>query len=199
MFVNLINLKATKLSIITILGILFGSSGIAKSTEIFNKTISYEELLKAQETWCSALVSISDTYHTKGYKEAKKLASEVIDVAYGYDIGPVAFNPTWTHGNKNFRTTKRGALSYFVGGDKKFRQDPGFAIGSDQRERSKWVNCKPENSVVQLLGGTANSMGNVIITAENGYTSVVDKTWTFMKVSNGQIKIILHESATPYK
>ena len=85
--------------------------------------------------------------------DSKKLSSKIIDIAYGYDLGPVAFNPTWTYQEKNFRATKRGALSYFVGGDSKFKQDPGFAIGSPENERSQWVKCEVKNAVIQLLGG----------------------------------------------
>ena len=61
------------------------------------------------------------------------------------------------------------------------------------------VKCEPKNAVVQLIGSTANTMGNVTFTAANGYSGTVDKTWTFKKTYDGKIKIILHESATPYR
>ncbi len=182
-----------------ICSISFFTLPIAKSSEILDSNITLEEVIQAQKVWCDALVTISDTYHKQGYKSAKKLSSDIIDVAYAYDFGPVAFNPTWTYGPSNFRPTKRGALSYFVGGDSKFPQDPGFAIGSNQKKRSQWISCEPKNAVIQLLGTAANTMGNVIFTAENGYESKVDKTWTFLKTNKDRIKIILHESATPYK
>lgn len=181
------------------LGLISTTTQVAKAYEVLDKNITLEEVKASQTGWCDALLSISDTYHDKGYVQAKKLSSKIIDIAYGYDIGPVAFNPTWTYGPTNFRPTKRGALSYFIGGDSKYKIDPGFAIGSPGSERSQWVKCEIKNAVVQLLGSSANTMGNVTFTAANGYTGTVDKTWTFTKTYDGKIKIILHESATPYK
>jgi len=189
-----------KLALFTIsLGIFCSSFGKANAVDIFDRNITLEEVETTQKGWCDALLKISETYHEKGFKVAKRLSSKIIDIAYGYDLGPVAFNPTWTFKEKNFRSTKRGALSYFVGRDPMFKQDIGFAIGSPESDRSKWINCKIENSIIQLLGGTANTMGNVTFTAENGFTSTVDKTWTFLKTYEGNIKIILHESATPFR
>ena len=181
------------------LGLISSPIHKASALEVLDRNITIEEVKNTQNGWCDALLQISKTYHDKGFKEAKNLSSKIIDIAYGYDIGPVAFNPTWTYQEKNFRPTKRGALSYFVGGDSKFKQDPGFAIGSPGNERSQWMKCEIKNAVIQLLGGSANTMGNVTFTAKNGFSSTVDKTWTFLKTYDGNIKIILHESATPFK
>jgi hypothetical protein len=41
-------------------------------------------------------VAISTAYETGGIEKAKPLASEVIDKAYGYNLGPVLFKPTLT-------------------------------------------------------------------------------------------------------
>ena len=42
-------------------------------------------------------------------------------------------------------------------------------------------------------------MGNVNFEAKNGYKSTVDKTWIFVKnPETGEIKCVLHESATPF-
>ena len=167
--------------------------------------ITNKEMIAQQEAWCSAgLLGISKTYHEKGFKEAKKLASQIIDAWYGYNLlpnkkVPVAFNPTWTYDKTTFRTTKRGALSYFVGGDKKFPIDPGFAIGAPGKERSQWVSCEIKNAVNFAAGNVGFTMGNVIVEAKNGYKSTVDKTWIFVKnPETGEIKCVLHESATPF-
>lgn len=55
-------------------------------------------------------------------------ASAVLDAAYGYNIGPVLFKPTLTVVPQTFRPTKEGALAYFVGSDKDFPNDSGFAL-----------------------------------------------------------------------
>ena len=120
--------------------------------------ITNDEIIAQQEAWCNAgLLAISETYHEKGFDEAKKLASQVIDAWYGYNLlsnkdVPVAFNPTWTFGETTFRTTRRGAISYFVGSDKKYPIDPGFALGAPGKDRSQWVSCEVKNAVNFVTG-----------------------------------------------
>ena len=167
--------------------------------------ITNDEIIAQQEAWCNAgLLAISETYHEKGFDEAKKLASQVIDAWYGYNLlsnkdVPVAFNPTWTFGETTFRTTRRGAISYFVGSDKKYPIDPGFALGAPGKNRSQWVSCEVKNAVNFAAGNVGFTMGNVTFEAKNGYKGTVDKTWIFVKnPENGQIKCVLHESATPF-
>ena len=41
---------------------------------------------------------------------------------YGYQFGPVLFKPTLTAAPQTFRTTRDGALAYFVGGDPNYPQ-----------------------------------------------------------------------------
>ena len=175
---------------------IFASPGHS-APAIMSENISMEEVKAAQQGWCNALVSISSTYEKDGLKKAKSLAGDVIDAAYGYNLGPVAFKPTWATGEQTFRPTRRGALSYFVGGDSKYN-DKGFAIGSPEATRSPWVDCTIENAVIQLRGNTASTMGWVHTTAKDGYESTVDKTWTFIKDENGDLRIILHHSSTPF-
>ncbi|MDC0309866.1 hypothetical protein OAL02_00635 [Synechococcus sp. AH-551-J03] len=49
----------------------------------------------AQEAWSDALVSISKAHDQGGIAKSQSLAGDVIDAAYGYQFGPVAFKPTW--------------------------------------------------------------------------------------------------------
>ena len=80
---------------------------------VVNQAISEEEVLDAQSTWCQALVDISSTHAESDQAAAQVLAEEVIDAAYGYQIGPVLFKPTLTLNPQTFRTTRAGALAYF--------------------------------------------------------------------------------------
>ena len=175
------------------------TSPVQAKPEVFSETISLEEVKAAQDTWCAALVTISETHSKGGLAESKPLAEEVIASAYGYNLGPVAFKPTWTRGDTTFRYTADGALSYFVGGDATY-DDPGFAIGTPEGEnpRSPWVKCEAETSVVQLFGNTATSMGWVYFEAEDGTKSMVDKTWGYVKDDDGNLRIVLHHSSTPF-
>ena len=156
-----------------------------------NRNISETEVLAAQKAWGEALVAISTTHEQKGIKAAKSLAEKVIDGAYGYQFGPVLFKPTLTVSPQTFRTTKAGALAYFVGGDPAFPSDTGFALNG-------WRKVEIRNAGILLSGNTASTMGNVSITNKSGKVTTVDKTWTYMKDDNGKLRIVLHHSSLPY-
>lgn len=163
--------------------------------------IKRKEVKAAQKAWTNALVSISQTYKDEGFDAAKSLAGDVIDGAYDYQVGPVAFKPTWASGSTTFRTGRRGAVSYFIGGDKRF-EDTGFGIGNkpdqDTGKRSPWEKAWTENAVIRLDGDTATSMGWMYSKDEDGNVSKVDKTWTWRKDDDGNLRIVVHHSSTPY-
>jgi hypothetical protein len=158
---------------------------------VINRSISEGEVLAAQKAWGEALVAISTTYDTKGIAAAKALAEKVIDGAYGYQFGSVLFKPTLTVAPQTFRTTRAGALAYFVGGDPNFPQDTGFALKG-------WRKVEVKNAGVFISDGTATTMGNVMITNKEGKVTTVDKTWQFVKDDNGKLRIVLHHSSLPY-
>jgi len=163
--------------------------------------IRKKEVRAAQKAWTEALVGISQIHKEEGFDAARSLAGDVIDGAYDYQAGPVAFKPTWAYGDTTFRTKRRGALSYFVGGDKRF-DDLGFAIGNkpdaETGERSPWADAWAKNAVIRLDGDTATSMGWVYTQDENGNVSKVNKTWTWRKDDEGNLRIVVHHSSIPY-
>ena len=176
-----------------------GMGGTAAQAQpaVMAETISVSEVQGAQEAWCDALVSISKAHDQGGLAKSKPLAGGVIDAAYGYQFGPVAFKPTWAKGDTTFRETREGALSYFVGGDPAY-PDSGFAIGTPGANRSPWVKCVPEISVIQTFGNTANSMGWVHFEAADGTKSKVDKTFGYVRDDDGALRIVVHHSSTPF-
>lgn len=156
-----------------------------------NTNISQAQVMKAQQAWCDALLSISRAYRSGGFSQARATAEKVLDQAYGYEYGPVAFKPTLTSGTQTFRPTKQGALAYFVGGDPAYPNDKGFAI-------KPWDQCTLRTQVIQLHGIVAITMGNVDLTDSSGKVTTVDKTWVFIKEPDGNIRILLHHSSLPY-
>ncbi len=154
--------------------------------------ISEAQVLQAQRAWCDALLSISRAYRTGGFPLARATAEKVLDSAYGYAYGPVAFKPTLTSGQQTFRPTRAGALAYFVGGDPQFPNDAGFAI-------KPWTACAIRNQVVQLHGIFAVTMGNVDLTDSGGKLTTVDKTWGFLREPDGETRIVLHHSSLPFQ
>ncbi len=158
---------------------------------VVNRAITEAEVLSAQKAWGDALVLISKTHEMNGKESAKALAGKVIDEAYGYQFGVVLFKPTLTVAPQTFRTTRAGALAYFVGGDPAFPMDNGFALNG-------WRKVEIKNAAIFISGNTATTMGNALITDKNGKTTTVDKTWQFFKDDNGKLRIILHHSSLPY-
>ena len=165
---------------------------------VMENNITVTEVKAAQDGWCEALLAISKAHNDGGIAKSKPLAGEIIDAAYGYQFGPVAFKPTWAKGDTTFRETRRGALSYFVGEDPEF-DDSGFAIGTPGDNRSQWVKCEPEIFVIQSFGNTANAMGWVHFEAADGTTSKVDKTFGYVRDDNGALRIVVHHSSTPFE
>ena len=160
-------------------------------TSVVNISITEAEVLAAQKAWGEALVSISTTYDEKGIAAARTLADNIIDKAYAYQSGLVLFKPTLTTGDQTFRTTHKGALSYFVGGDSSFPKDTGFALKG-------WRKVEIRNAGIFILGNTATTMGNVSITDKTGKVTTVDKTWQFIRGGDGKLRIIVHHSSLPY-
>ena len=172
---------------------------VKSKTVDLSKNITLDEVYAAQEAWVDSLVGISQLYK-EDPEEAIAFAEDVIDIAYAYDYGPVAFKPTWAFGDTTFRTDKEGALSYFVGGNDAYR-DLGFAIGSSpdsNGDRSPWEDAWTENAVIRLDGDTAYSMGWLYTQPENGDTTFVDKSWSYKKHDDGVVRIVMHHSSTPY-
>ena len=177
--------------------LLTGAIAADAKPSVMTDTISVSDVKAAQDTWCEALITISKTHDEGGLAKSKPLAGEVIDAAYGYQFGPVAFKPTWAKGDVTFRDTRSGAVSYFVGDDPAFG-DPGFAIGTPGGNRSPWVKCEPEIFVIQSFGNTANAMGWVHLEAADGTTSKVDKTFGYVRDDDGALRIVVHHSSTPF-
>ena len=177
--------------------LITGAIAADAKPSIMTESIRVSDVKAAQDTWCEALITISKTHDEGGLAKSKPLAGEVIDAAYGYQFGPVAFKPTWAKGDVTFRDTRSGAVSYFVGNDPAFG-DPGFAIGTPGANRSPWVKCEPEIFVIQSFGNTANAMGWVHLEAADGTTSKVDKTFGYVRDDDGALRIVVHHSSTPF-
>ena len=149
------------------------------------------EVQSAQQAWCKALVDISAAHTSGGQVAAKALAEKVIDAAYGYQMGAVLFKPTLTVNPQTFRTTRAGALSYFVGGDPAFPKDTGFALKG-------WNKCEVANAAIFIAGNSATTLGKVHFTGKDGKVTSVDKTWNFVKDDAGKLRIVVHHSSLEY-
>lgn len=153
--------------------------------------ITVAEVEAAQNAWGNALVAIATTYDDEGRVAAVALAGDVLDAAYAYQMGPVLFKPTLAAPPTTFRTTRDGALAYFVGGDANYPGDSGFALKG-------WRSYEIVNAGIVVTGNSAMSIGNVIITDKDGAVTTVDKTWGYVRDGKGNLRIVLHHSSLPY-
>ena len=156
--------------------------------------ITYDEVNSAQQAWCDALVKIGKLKEEGG--DYKAFAEQVLSDAYNYDSGKVFFKPTLAYGDQTFRNTKKGALSYFIGGDPEYPNDKGFAL--TPWVKARYDNAGEKNEGIQIYGSVAITMGNVWVTGKDGKDVMVDKTWVFKKGKDGKLKIIVHKSALPF-
>lgn len=154
--------------------------------------ITTAEVEAAQRAWGDALVAIATEHDTNGQNAAKRLAETVIDTAYAYNMGPVLFKPTLANGQQTFRTTRDGALSYFVGGDSNYAGDSGFALKG-------WRSYEVKNAGILIMGNSATSMGHVTVIDAKGNRTTVDKTWGYVRGPDGKLRIVLHHSSLPYQ
>jgi len=154
--------------------------------------ITEDEVNKAQKRWCKGLIAICKKYPDGDYKaEAEKF----LDENYDFGESAVFFRPTLAMAPQNFRTTREGALSYFIGENRRFPKDDGFI-------KKGWVKAKFDNTIegkkaIQVHRNIGIAMGYVYLRQEvtvGGTWTVVDKVFVFLK-RDKEVRLIVHNSA----
>ena len=156
-----------------------------------NSNITDSDITKARKNWGDALVSISTTFEDQGVDATIEIAGNIIDSLYGYKFDTVMFKPTLASGERTFRPTRDGCLSYFVGHNSDYPDDNGFGIKG-------WRSVVSETSNSFVNEEVALWMGRVKLTEKNGNTTTVDKSWGYKRDEEGVLRIILHHSSLPY-
>ncbi|MFK5855582.1 MAG: phosphoribosyl-AMP cyclohydrolase [Bacteroidota bacterium] len=177
------------LVVIVMTASLFTSELVAQEKSDASVTISDQEVLDIQKVWGEGIVHIGEVYSEGG--DYKATAEKHIDKLYGYQLGTVFFKPTMAS-EKQFRLSKRGALSYFVGHDPEYAEDHGFAI-------KPWSNVRWESVGVKTIGNMSIALGNYYFTPADGGDEVkVEYTFVYTKDEDGSLRIIGHGSHFPY-
>ena len=153
--------------------------------------ITEKELADARKDWGNALVEISKAFEDEGVNAARSVASRALDTVYGFDLGQVLFKPTLASGEQTFRTTRDGALAYFVGHSDEYPGDGGFGIKG-------WRSVVSETVASFIQGDVAMWMGRVTCADKNGGITKLDKSWGYKKDEAGTLRIVLHHSSLPY-
>lgn len=152
--------------------------------------VTVSKIALVQKEWADGIIAIGAAYTQK--KDYKLVAKQVIDKLYAYDFenGIVLFKPTKAR-DAPFRMTTDSALSYFIGGNTKFKEDKGFAI-------QPWIKVDFHNNKMYFHGDMAVVMGEYIFTDQNNHISKVEYTFGYVNDDHNNLKIVLHHSSLPY-
>lgn len=152
--------------------------------------ITKEEVLKAQKAWGDSIIRIGELKNDRN--ACLRYASDVVDQFYGYEQGEVLFKPTRAR-EVPFRTHREAALSYFVGGNRDYHEDTGFAL-------QPWTAVRFDNAGgIAIRGEIALAMGNYFFTeAGTGAEKQVEYTFGYFRDDEGLLRICLHHSSVPF-
>ncbi|AFT95805.1 hypothetical protein AMBAS45_11700 [Alteromonas macleodii str. 'Balearic Sea AD45'] len=154
-----------------------------------DECITEREVVTAQKMWGDGIVRIGAVFSNGGDYSGE--AADFIQAMYGYDLSSVLFKPTLA-ANDQFRSSFDAALSYFVGGNDAYEEDKGFAI-------KPYTNVKFDNvGIINNSCRMAVAMGNYFFTDTKGGETKVEYTFAYVKDSDGDLRIVAHQSSLPY-
>jgi hypothetical protein len=147
-----------------------------------------EQVITTLQAWCDAVVATGNVYTNNG--NVLEFANNVLTEAYDYDSGDVLFKPTLTSGDQTFRSTKEGALSYFVGNNSSFPNDHGFLL-------EPWLKVWFTDEDFILNGNLAIVQCNIYFVSAKREI-FVNKSFVFKICDDSKVRICLHHSSLPY-
>ena len=154
--------------------------------------ISEQDLANTRDAWGNGLLEISKSFETDGIEMARKVAGNMLDTLYGFDLGQVLFKPTLSSGSQTFRPTKEGALSYYTGQNSVYPNDVGFGVMS-------WREFNSNTSAIFIDDTVAMWMGSFTLIDRDGKVTKVEKSWGYKLDDDGNLRIMLHHSSIPYE
>jgi len=152
--------------------------------------ITMAEVLRTQQAWGDAIVRIGKLKDLPRAEMEEKV-SAILEVLYGFEKGPILFKPTRAR-EIPFRPDREGVLSYFIGGNKKFPEDTGFAL-------QPWKAVQFDNNHLVLEEKRAFAIGEYYFTDTEGEEKKVEYTFGYYKNADGSMKIDLHHSSVPFQ
>ena len=144
-------------------------------------------ILEYQNKWANGIIEIGKTKND--FEESSSVTTKFINELYDFQNGNVQFKPTKASINQ-FRNDFESALSYFIGNNRSFSEDSGFAL-------NPWVNVEFKNESINIYGDIGMAMGNYFFTDENGDKTKVEYSFVYKRVGD-TVKIVLHHSSLPY-
>lgn len=151
--------------------------------------VSIEEATSLLTKWADGVIRIGEVFQRGG--DYKNLASQLVDDTYDYQSAEVLFKPTLAS-ETQFRLTREGAVSYFIGGNETFTEDKGFAL-------KIWKSVRWEPAGWKVFDDATLVMGNYYFAHEiGGEETKVEFVFGIHRNKEGQPKIFLHSSHLPF-
>tara|TARA_B100001996_G_scaffold273868_2_gene214687 strand:+ start:33 stop:500 length:468 start_codon:yes stop_codon:yes gene_type:complete len=150
--------------------------------------INKKDVSESQKKWALDIINIGKAKND--FTRAQELTQAFLENQYDFKIGNVQFKPTKASLHQ-FRNDISSATSYFIGGNKSFEEDSGFAL-------TPWSEVKFVNDSIQCHDNIASAMGNYFFKDSSKNEIKVEYTFVYIKRGDGNIKIILHHSSLPY-
>ena len=147
----------------------------------------YSDIINLENNWKNNIIKIGKI------NDAEKRncqASKFINELYAFNEMEVLFKPTKVKDHQ-FRFDKEAALSYFIGDNKKYKEDEGFALNA-------WDDIEFENKSWIIKEDYAIVMGNYFFIKHKKKIKV-EFTIGLHKTNENQFKINLHHSSLPFK
>lgn len=149
--------------------------------------ITQDDVISAQKSWGDAILEIGHA-HSSG-QDYRQRAEDFVDTAYGFGVNTVWFKPTEAL-EKPFRSTREGAISYFVAGSEEFPEDNGFALWS-------WSSIHFDNAGYILEADRAWAIGTATFQDSDGALTIAQYAFGYTRDVEGNLRINLHHSAKP--
>ena len=148
-----------------------------------------KKITEVQKKWANSVIDIGKAYLSK--KDYFFLTNKFLDELYLFNEGKVLFKPTKAY-RKQFRSSKREFISYFIGHNKVSDEDQGFAL-------EPWKHIYFENFNTIYFERILIAMGNYFFTNYKNEKVKVEYTFGYKLQKENVLKIILHHSSMPYK
>ena len=156
-----------------------------------NKIVSEKMIKLRQESWADSIIGIGKAYRSE--EDYTKLARDFVSSFYAYEEPGirVLFKPTLAKSSV-FRITKEGALAYFIGKDKQYPEDRGFAI-------QPWQSIAFHNACFQNIGNISMVGGDCIFTNTSGSIVAANYTMAYIMGSDHTLKMVVHHSSLSHE
>ena len=151
------------------------------------KSITSEVTL-VQKSWARYILKIGESYRKN--ENFENITKSMIEELYKFSNEEIVFKPTLAK-ETNFRFTLDEVLSYFLGNDKNFPEDKGFAI-------KEWTDIIFNNLKIKRIGNYIISVGLYYFVDKNNTKLKVEYTFIYEKDKKEGLKIVLHHSSLPF-